>query len=691
MGRNSRAVNVVMILFIWGIVSCGQIIAQSKVEVSKQDLKAKPKYLKETYLINNNLKHYHFRKQELNDSLSSVIFNNFFSSLDFNKTYFFKSDVDYFKKYEFKLDDQIKEGNVELAFQVFKTFRDRAIARMDYVDELISKGFDFSINEELNLDNENVEWASTEDVLNERWRKIIKSQALNLKLSGRDDEGIKESLTERYERFRKGILQYNADDVYQFYMNSYTEAYDPHTNYFSPISSENFNISMSLSLEGIGARLSQSMDYTVVNEVIAGGPAFKSKQLHKDDKIVAVGQGKDEAFVDVIGWRLQDVVQLIRGPKGSIVRLQIIKHGQGSGAVPEEILLVRDKIKLEESSAKSEVVPIKNGNTTYNLGVITLPSFYIDFDAARRGVKDYKSTTRDVKKIITDLKSEDVDGILIDLRYNGGGSLKEAIDLTGLFIDKGPVVQVKSSNGQIDVKRDADPTIQYNGPVMVLINRFSASASEIFSGAIQDYKRGVIVGETSFGKGTVQNLIDLNRMFPSDKDELGQLKLTLAKFYRVTGSSTQNIGVTPDVKFSSPFDAVDFGESSHENSLPWDKIDESNFSTTGRVNDKMVKSLTKSYESNIEKDILLKLRLEDIERAKEIQNRKALSLNLEKRQQEKDIQDDLDKERKELVENTNSEIEGFEVPEEELKKLNEDLDLKQSLRLLANMVDISPN
>ncbi|MFY0627350.1 MAG: carboxy terminal-processing peptidase [Reichenbachiella sp.] len=677
-----------IILAIWlssilGVVSFGAIANASTDSLAV--LQPKAKYLKEAYLINANLKNYHFRKQELNDSLSAVIFSNFLSSLDYNKTYFLKADIDYFKRYEFQLDDLIKEGNVDLAFQIFKIFRDRANVRIDHVVNLAKMGFDYTKEESISIENEELDWAETTEEINERWRKIVKNQAVNLLLSGKEESDIEKSLTDRYERYRKGINQYNSDDVFQFYMNAFTESYDPHTNYFSPMSSEDFNISMSLSLEGIGARLTQSMDYTVVNEVIAGGPAYKSKQLQKDDKIVAVAQGEDE-MVDVIGWRLRDVVKLIRGPKGSTVRLSVLKDSEGASAVTEEIVLIRDKIKLEESSAKSELIPITEGNKTYKLGVITLPSFYINFDEARRGIKDYKSTTRDVRNIISELKTQDVDGILIDLRFNGGGSLKEAIDMTGLFIDRGPVVQVKDTEGQIDVKNDMDFSTFYDGPLAVLTNRFSASASEIFAGAIQDYKRGIILGETSFGKGTVQNLIDLNRMFQSDDDELGQLKLTLAKFYRVTGSSTQNIGVTPDIEFPSPFAAEDFGESSRPNSLPWDRIQSSNYVSTNQISDKMIHHLRKLYAHHLKTDLALKYRQEDVERMNREQKQNAISLNLQERKNQQEEDSKKNSQRDELTQSAGKISKEFSASEENLEKLNEDIELKESLRLLAALV-----
>ena len=679
---NQRLVNWIGVIFL-ALVSL-----QLQAHVEKDSLTVldpKPKHLMETYLVNDNLKRFHFRKQDLNDSLSSVVFHNYFESLDYNKSYFLKSDIEYFKKYEFELDDQIKEGNVDVAFQIFKVFRDRTNSRIDYIMELSEEGFDFEVDEKLLLEDEDRDWADNVDEINERWRKIVKNQAVNLILSGKKEEEVGKSLVDRYERYRKGINQYNSDDVFQFYMNAYTESYDPHTNYFSPMSSDNFNISMSLSLEGIGARLTQSLDYTVVNEVIAGGPAYKSKLIQKDDKIVGVGQG-DEEIVDVIGWRLQDVVQLIRGPKGSVVKLLLLKGDAPAGSVPETITLVRDKIKLEESSAKSEIIPITEGNATYRLGVITLPSFYIDFEERRKGVKDYKSTTRDVKKIIDDLTAQNVDGILIDLRFNGGGSLMEAIDLTGLFIERGPVVQVKDTEGSIDVKSDIDYRVQYNGPMAVLINRFSASASEIFSGAIQDYNRGIILGETSFGKGTVQNLIDLNSRFPQSKERLGQLKLTLAKFYRVTGSSTQNIGVSPDIAFPSPFAAENFGESSRPNALPWDKIPSANYNKTNQISDKMISNLQKLYSHHLKSDLTLKYRNEDVERMKKEQNRKSISLNLEDRIEERDKNESQNEKRKELAESAGKVNKEFNTSEEDLEKLNEDPELKEGLRLLAALI-----
>lgn len=649
-------------------------------------LKPQSKHITEVSLIRNILSRNHYRKLYLNDSLSEVIFDTYINSLDGGKANFLQGDIEYFSKYKNQLDNDLSEDNVDVGFQIFRIFRDRTNTRLEYVTKIIDQGFDYSKKETIRLDTENETWAQTESELNDRWRKIIKSQALNLKLAGKEEEDIKKTLKERYERYKKGINQYNNDDVFQFYMNAFAESFDPHTNYFSPISSENFKIDMSQSLEGIGARLSQKLDYVVVNEIIPGGPAYKSKGIHKGDKIVGVAQGDDGEFVNLIGWRVLDAVQLIRGDKGSIVRLELLKEGSTSD-VPEILRLERDKIKLESQSAKAEVIPITEGGDTYKLGVITIPSFYMDFEGAREGQKDYKSTTRDVKILLEDLKAKQVDGVMIDLRYNGGGSLKEAIDLSGLFIESGPVVQVRNSNEMIDVKRDRDSRVQYDGPLAVLINRFSASASEIFAGALQDYERGIIVGETSFGKGTVQQLISLNRFLPGMDAKLGQLKLTLQKFYRVTGSSTQHMGVTPDISFPSVFDAEEFGESSYENALPWDQIRTSSFQKTSNISADLKSKLRELYANHLETDVDLQKMVRDISKAKANRDKSFASLNYEIRKSEMDAdKEDVDLNTQALNESAGDLNQEFSSSEENSKKLHEDPYLKEGLRLLAEII-----
>ena len=500
-------------------------------------LEPKEEHPSEALVITNLLKQYHYRKLSLSDSISSVIYTNYFESLDPYKADFYAEDVKQFESLRFELDNQIPSGDLDFAFEVFTIYRERALERIDFIFEMLETEFDFTKDEKYTFDREDSQRPRTQAEKKEVWRKILKNQALSYKLAGREWEDISKSLKKRYERIQKAIYQYNSEDVFQSYMNAYTSAYDPHTNYFSPPDAENFQIEMALSLEGIGARLTQNLDYTQVAEIIAGGPAFKSKAIQKDDKIIGVAQGDDGEFLDVIGWRLDDVVAKIRGPKGSVVRLQILKASEGIDALPDTLRLVRDKIKLEDQAAKAELIPISEGNTTYNLGVITIPSFYLSFEDLRAGIEDYRSTTRDVKKLIGELREQGMDGLMIDLRFNGGGALQEAIELTGLFVDQGPVVQVRNYDATVERYDDEDGgKVYYDGPLAVLVNRGSASASEIFSGAIQDYRRGVVIGESTFGKGTVQNIIGLDRYIRNPDYNLGQIKMTLAKFYRVSGS-----------------------------------------------------------------------------------------------------------------------------------------------------------
>ncbi len=594
-----------------------------------------PRYMSnEDELITTILQRYHYRKFKLDDSLSNVIFNRYLKSLDYGKYYFYASDIDNFDKFRYQLDDDIKDGDLNPAFYIFNQFRDRANERLNYAEKLLIQGFDFNVPDSIQIDRQNANWAADTSEMNELWKKKVKSDALSLILAGKKWEDVQKLLKKRYENLRKNIMEYKSEDVFQLFENSFTESLDPHTNYMSPITSQNFNIEMTRSLEGIGAQLQTEDEYTKVVEVIPGGPAYKSKLLHRGDKIIGVAQGKDGEMVDVIGWRITDVVQLIRGKKGSIVRLQIIPANEGVNAAPKEITLVRDKIKLEEQSAKDKILDIKQDSKTYKFGVITLPAFYSDFNAEQRGDKDYKSTTRDVKKLVDELKKANVQGIIIDLRNNGGGSLEEAIKLTGLFIKNGPVVQIKKSNGSIDVEDDPDNSIDYSGPLFVLVNRFSASASEIFSAAIQDYGRGLIIGSNTYGKGTVQNLIDLNRLMPSESKKLGQVKLTIAKFYRINGASTQHLGVIPDIQFPSLIDDKEYGESTESSSLPWDQIDSTKYVRFGDIQ-KYVPELLKLHLTRIKNnDAEWSEFTDEVKEYKEAHDKKYLSLNEQVRKEE---------------------------------------------------------
>ncbi|MEQ8530948.1 MAG: carboxy terminal-processing peptidase [Imperialibacter sp.] len=640
---------------------------------------------KEALLITRLLLQNHYRKTPLNDSLSNVIFNNYITNLDNNRMYFVASDIEYFKRYKDYFDNYLLTGNIDVPFQMFRLYQERALDRISKVNKILETEPDFNSDEMFTPDREKEPWAKSFDELDELWRKTIKYQALGLKLEGKEWKDIKTTLASRYARYHKMIEQYNSEDAFQMFMNSFTEAFDPHTNYFSPITSENFQIDMAQSLEGIGARLTQQMDNTQVYEVIPGGPAYKSKQIYKDDKIVAVAQGDKEDFVDVIGWRLDDVVQLIRGPKGTVVRLKIVPHDAPDGSLPVELRLVRDKVKLEEETASKKIVPYTEGGTTYKLGVITLPSFYFDWEGAQKGEKDYKSATRDVKRLLAELEADGVDGVMMDLRFNGGGSLQEAINLSGLFISKGPVVQVKNADGSIDVGTDKDSEIAYNGPLAILVNRFSASASEIFAGAIQDYKRGIVIGENSFGKGTVQQLVDLDQFLPQETAKLGQVKLTLSKYYRVNGSSTQHLGVKPDIEFPSAYDADSFGESSQPSALPWDQIRSSSFTPVNKIDSKLIEQLTRIYSLDLQNNAEFKELQYDIEEAKKARSKNEISLNYTIRKAEID---DV-RAARESIRDLSTQINDSEVKEAGTdRKEPKDVYLDESLKLLANLIKI---
>ncbi|MFT5484153.1 MAG: carboxyl-terminal processing protease [Halieaceae bacterium] len=508
----------------------------------------------------------HYSKQKLDNGLSSQFFDNYIDTIDSQRVYLYASDVAEFEKYRFSLDDLMRDGDVKPGFEIFNRYQERVVERLsttlEQLPTLVAK-LDFTRQEEILLDNKDQSWSVDSSEADERWRKQIKNQVLGLRIAGKDNEGITETLTRRYKNQLHRVEQFNAQDAFQLYANALTELYDPHTNYLSPRSSENFDITMRLSLEGIGAVLQLEDEYTRVTRIIPAGPADKQGELKASDKVIAVAQGEEGELVDVVGWRLDEVVELIRGPKDTLVKLLVIPAGMSSADTTKTVAIVRNKVKLEEQSAQKEIIEVPTAEGTVKLGVIKIPKFYIDFEAMRKGEPDYKSTTRDVKELLDELVAEDVQGLVIDLRNNGGGSLQEANDLTGLFIEYGPTVQIRHSSSKVfrDGKRMRSP--YYDGPLTVLINRLSASASEIFAGAIQDYQRGTIVGAQSFGKGTVQTLIPLTE---------GQLKLTESKFYRISGDSTQHRGVIPDVEFPSLYDKEEIGESALDHALSWDQI-----------------------------------------------------------------------------------------------------------------------
>ena len=509
----------------------------------------------------------HYQKQRLDDDLSSKIFDLYIESMDGTRSYLLKSDIAEFEKYRLKLDDGLIKGNLDAPFFMYNRLQQRITERLSFLLKQLpekAKKYDFSKDEKLSLDRKNADWSETQEELDDLWRKRLKNSILNLRLADKEDKDIYELLAKRYQNQLNRTHLATEEDGFQLYMNSVTHAFDPHTAYFSPRNTENFNINMSLSLQGIGAVLQTEDEHTKVVRLVPAGPADKAGQLQPADKITGVGQ-EDGEIVDVIGWRLDEVVDLIRGAKGTTVQLEIIPS-DATDLKTKVIKIVRDEVKLEEQSAQKEIIEIKQGDRVLKVGVIDIPTFYIDFQGRQEGKKDFKSTTRDVERLVNELKEEKVDGIIVDLRNNGGGSLDEALSLTDLFIDRGPVVQVRYSNGYVQVlpeyKNQKEGTV-YDGPLGVLTNRLSASASEIFAGAIQDYGRGIVVGGQTFGKGTVQSVLPL---------EHGQLKLTQAKFYRVSGDSTQHQGVIPDILFPSLFDKEKIGESALDEALAWDTI-----------------------------------------------------------------------------------------------------------------------
>ena len=643
----------------------------------------KAKHREQSKLIYQLLSKYHYKKVTLDDSLSEKILKKYITSLDPNKEYFYYSDINYFNQYQYQMDDYVISGYLEPAYEIFTVYNERVKNRIDYVFSILENEPDFTNNDELIFNRKDAEWFDDINQMNTYWEKKIKNAILNLKILGKEWDSNKETLNKRYKRFLKTISQFNSEDVFEMFINSYAELYDPHTNYFSPVNADRFEINMSKTFEGIGARLQQDVEYTTIFQVMPGGPAYRSKELEKGDKIIGVGQGDSEIFEDIIGWRLDDVVSKIKGPKGSVVQLLILKKESNIDDYPDTVRLVRDKVDVVDEDATYEVIPYRANNNSYNLGLIKIPSFYINFEDAQKGLQNYKSVTRDVKKCIDSLKALSVDGIIIDLRNNGGGSLQEAIDLTGLFIETGPVVQIKSASGRIEVEKDFDRNIHYTGPLLVINNSFTASSSEIFSGALKDYNRGLVVGESTFGKGTVQNLIDLERFFPNSSMQFGQLKITLAKYYRVNGGSTQKIGIEPHIEFPNIYDRSIYTENSRDNALDWDRIRNVSYDNINYITEPLVDHLTSAFNYDIKNDSSFINYLSFVEETRKNRKKKSVSLNYNKRLNEKKNNDS-----KSNNLNTSVEIsEIFPVKEEDLlKKIKNDLYLRESIKLFVEML-----
>ncbi|MBK69614.1 MAG: tail-specific protease [Legionellales bacterium] len=589
------------------------------------ELEILEKHIRATELITHILTTYHYKKTNINDELSSDILKNYIENLDQNRAYFINSDIKEFNTFKYSLDDAIKKLDLSVAFEIFKIYRQRVEERINFALEVINYDFDFNIDESFRFDRRDDNWMDDKIILDELWRKRVKNDVLNLKLAGKSDDDIKETLSNRYNRILSTTLQLDSNDIFQTFINAFTTAVEPHTSYFSPRISENFDISMKLSLEGIGAVLRSEGEYTQVVRIITGGPADIDGRLAPDDRVIGVKQEDSEEMVDVIGWRLDDVVDLIRGPKNSVLKLEVLSKGVGPEGPSKFISLTRDKIKLEEQAASSSIIDI-NG-TGMRIGVIELPTFYIDFAAQAEGKADYKSTSRDVKKLIASLMDEKINGLIIDLRGNGGGSLSEALKLTGFFIDEGPIVQTKDATGKVEINYDPNAGIVYPGPLAVLVDRESASASEIFAGAIQDYRRGIIIGETTFGKGTVQNVIDLNRFIDEgNDDDYGRLKTTIAQFFRISGSSNQYKGVVPDIKIPEiENQSNNIGERSYENALPWDEVRPAKYQPTSAPTE-IFETAKIKHLNRIKEDRLFQAMLDNINQNQKNDLKKEISL-----------------------------------------------------------------
>ncbi|HEK0908252.1 MULTISPECIES: carboxy terminal-processing peptidase [Pseudomonas] len=606
------------------------------------------------------LKRHHYSKPPLDDARSVIIYDSYIKLLDPSRSYFMASDIAEFDKWKTQFDDFLKSGNLDPGFTIYKRYLDRVKSRLDFALAELNKGvdkIDFTVKEDLLVDRKDAPWLKNEAELDDLWRKRVKDEVLRQKLAGKDPKQIQETLTKRYKNQLARLDQTRAEDIFQAYINTFAQSYDPHTNYLSPDNAENFDINMSLSLEGIGAVLQSDNDQVKIVRLVPAGPAAKTKQVAPADKIIGVAQGNKE-MVDVVGWRLDEVVKLIRGPKGSVVRLEIIPASNAPNDQTTKIVsITREAVKLEEQAAKKSVLKLKQDGRDYKLGIIEIPAFYLDFKAYRAGDPDYKSTTRDVKKLLTELQKEKVDGVVIDLRNNGGGSLQEATELTSLFIEKGPTVLVRNSDGRVDVLEDENPGAFYKGPLALLVNRLSASASEIFAGAMQDYHRALIIGGQTFGKGTVQTIQPLNH---------GELKLTLAKFYRVSGQSTQHQGVLPDIDYPSIIDTKEIGESALPEAMPWDTI-RPVVKPAADPFKPFLAQLKAQHEARSVKDAEFTYIRDRLALTQRLMNEKTVSLNEQDRRTRHD-----EIEAKQLaLENTRRKAKG-EEPLKELKKVDED-------------------
>jgi carboxyl-terminal processing protease len=619
------------ILLAFSAAAFNSALAVSLLEPQQQQAQA-------AHLSAEVLARYHYKHILLDDKLSSKIFDNYLKALDGEKIFFFQSDIDLLANSRTHFDDVILNGELNIPFAIFNLYQQRITERITYARSLLKNGFDFASKESYQYNRKNAAWPKSDGEMNNLWRKRVKNDWLRLKLAGKDDKSIVDTLGKRYDNSLNSISKVKSDDVFQNFMDAYATAIDPHTNYFGVRASDEFDISMKLSLVGIGAVLQDKDEYTTIRELMAGSPATLSGKLKVGDRIVGVGQGETGPIVDVMGWRIDDTVALIRGAEDTVVRLDVLSVEAGLDGKHNLISLVRKKISLDKQAAKKSIIEVKDGEVTRHIGVISLPGFYQDFTARQKGDKDFKSATRDVSHLLEELKQEKVDSVLMDLRNNGGGSLNEAIELTGLFIGKGPIVQQRDSEGKVTVESDTNVDLAWNGPLGVLINRGSASASEIFAAAIQDYGRGIVIGEPSFGKGTVQTVIDLDQLVKNERPKFGELKMTVAQFFRINGGTTQLRGVTPDISLPTMTDAEEFGESSYDNALPWTQIESADYKPTGDLT-AIVPILVADHDARVSKDKDFKYLQEDIAEFNAQRKKNMISLNEAERRQEHEAQE----------------------------------------------------
>ena len=661
---------------------------------------------KAAIIVANILTRFEYDKKPLDEKMSAAVFKEYLKMMDPAKMYLLQSDVDSFGEVEKNIHTMLMTGRLSPAFVMFEKYRDRVEQRFDHALGLLDGSFDFDKEESFDLDRKKASWPKSEDEINDLWRKRIKNDYLRLKLAGSKDSVIVEKLRKRYINNRNQIMRMNGEDVAEMFLNAYGNSTDPHTSYYSPTSARNFDVQISLSVEGIGAVLQKRDEYGQIREVVPGGPAAKSGKLNPGDRIVAVGQGTSGPMEDVVDWRLDDIVKLIRGKRGTSVRIEIIPAERGMEGKHTTVTLVRQKVTMEDQAARYQIYEAgKADGQKRKIGIITIPSFYEDFDAKARGESNYKSVTRDVRVILEKLEKEGVDGVLLDLRNNGGGSLSEAANLSGLFLGgPNPIVQVRTAEGSVSNVRSANGKIVWNKPMGVMVNRISASASEIFAAVIQDYGRGVVIGDPTWGKGSVQTIRGLNEFLRRHQgEELGSLKWTIQKFFRVNGSSTQEKGVVPDIIFPSAFDPKELGESSYENAMPWSKIDPTRYSGYDSLSEKIgkLKTLHEQREADSES---WKLLLDELAYARKTSNQKVISLRyqtrLSEREKMSEQQKSFEERRKQLGE---SDVNSFrlddglaagegnltqELADEKKRKESLDIAIKEAANIVADLVGL---